>query len=176
MTAIGDAPAGLPARPRGRDLEAPELAQLARAIAMRPELWRPLVQHDPDERRYASLHVDRHLGIWVISWMRGHDTGFHDHDVSRVGLAVAAGAVTDERPVWGSPPRCIEAVAGDSWTCERDEIHRMRATGDEPTVTIHAYSPPLARMGVYRLERDAYVSRSPVGWDWHLRMGDGTAA
>jgi hypothetical protein len=72
----------------GATLTVVELKHVAETVAQHPEIWRPLVDHDAAERRYESLYVDDHLGVWVISWMPGHDTGYHDHDGSRGAVAV----------------------------------------------------------------------------------------
>src|SRR3954463_7838237 len=80
------------ARPTGRDLTRPELRELARGLAARPDLWDHLIRHDPEARVYEELLRDDHVAVWLICWMRDHDTGFHDHDMSSGGVAVAAGA------------------------------------------------------------------------------------
>jgi predicted metal-dependent enzyme (double-stranded beta helix superfamily) len=152
----------------GRDLEPVELAELAESIAGQPDLWLPLVRHDPDQRRYESLYVDPHVGIWVISWMPGHDTGFHDHDVSSGGVAVASGMVAEERPRWGRSPERVEPGAGESIHFDNTEIHRMEHVGTEPAVTIHAYSPPIRCMGAYAVRPDGDIRRRTVEWDVRL--------
>jgi predicted metal-dependent enzyme (double-stranded beta helix superfamily) len=151
-----------------RELTAEGLARVSLDVVARPELWEPFVRFDPDERQYESLHVDEHVGIWVICWLPGQDTGFHDHDESCGGVAVARGTVREERPVWGVQPRRIDPVPGESFHFCESEIHRMANVSDAPAVTIHSYSPPLQRMGAYLLEDDGYVRRRPIPWDERL--------
>ena len=155
---------GLPGRP----LTVEELVGVVQALAEREELWRPFVEHDPAERRYASLYSDQHLGVWVICWMPGHDTGFHDHDGSNGAVAVTEGTIRHERPTLGPSPLRIEASAGTAFGFDGSELHRMVDASDQPTVTIHAYSPPLRSMGMYRVDEDGVVRRRSVGWDEHL--------
>jgi predicted metal-dependent enzyme (double-stranded beta helix superfamily) len=162
----------LPTGGPGRDLRPEELAALARAIAAEPALWRPLVEHDPDERRHESLFSDEHLGLWVISWMPGHDTGFHDHDGACGAVAVAEGTVREERPFRGSAPRRIDPSTGESFCFDATELHRMIDVSDEPAVTIHAYSPPIDRMGLYSVDDDGYVTRQSIPWDQTLDADD----
>jgi predicted metal-dependent enzyme (double-stranded beta helix superfamily) len=159
----------------GRRLETRELVAVVARLARLEELWRPLVDHDPCRRQYESLFLDEAIGIWVISWMPGHDTGFHDHDGSRGAVAVVEGTIREERPVWGRDPRRIDARAGECFSFDETELHRMVVVADEPVVTIHAYSLPLKAMGVYRVEDDGYVRRDSVAWDEHLEA-PGTAA
>jgi len=159
-----------------RVLESAELARVAEAVVATPELWRPHVRHDPSQRHYTSLYVDEHIGMWVICWMPGHDTGFHDHDISAGGVAVAEGSVCEERPVWGREPRRIDPEPGESFHFDPTEIHRVRNVRDEPAVTVHCYSPPLQRMGAYLVERDGYVRRRALAWDERLEARSGAAS
>ena len=72
-----------------------ELEELVRTIAGRPDLWRPLVVVDRERRRYELLYEDDRIDVWVLSWMPGQRTGFHDHDRSGVGLVCAQGELDE---------------------------------------------------------------------------------
>ena len=74
-----------------------ELRETLLEFAAQPERWLPLVRHDPDERTYVLLHRDERVELYVVCWMPGHDTGFHDHDESAAAIAVVEGAVSEER-------------------------------------------------------------------------------
>jgi predicted metal-dependent enzyme (double-stranded beta helix superfamily) len=151
-----------------RTLTEPEVADLAARIARREDLVRPLVQHRDEERHCASLHVDEHVGVWVISWMPGHDTGYHDHAGSHGAVAVVEGAVREERPTWNGAPRVREAGTDEAFAFSEADIHRVYAVGTEPAVTVHVYSPPLEAMTVYRELEDGTVESSTVRWDQTL--------
>src|SRR4051794_37588310 len=84
----------IPAQPQ---LAAAELEQIAIAIRDRPELWEPLLVVDPTHRRYRLLFEDERTDIWVLCWMPGQSTGFHDHDISDVGIAVAQGMIVERQ-------------------------------------------------------------------------------
>ena len=129
-----------------------------RAWADRPQRWRPLVRHDPAERTFALLHRDEQLEIYVVCWMDGHDTGFHDHEESAASILVLEGAVLEERLALG---RTLSATLTPGATIEvaREAIHRVRHAGDAPAVTLHAYSPPLARVGTYEFAQDGALLR-----------------
>ncbi len=77
----------------GRDLEPSELRRLVADYAQRPELWRHLIHHDPEARTYEQIERDEHVGVWLLCWMKDHDTGFHDHDLSSGGIAWISAAV-----------------------------------------------------------------------------------
>ena len=152
-----------------RDLDQPELERLVQELAAQPERWRHLVTHRPDERTYAELHRDEHVAIWLICWMNDHDTGYHDHDLSAGAVAVVAGRVREERLVLGGGTADRECGAGEAFSFAASDIHRVRHAGDEPAVTIHAYSPPLWRMGAYEVAPTGELRRHSVSYAEELR-------
>ena len=159
----------LPELATGRDLDCEALRRLVAAIADRPELWAPLVTLDPTRRRFEQLRRDGHVDVWVISWMSGHDTGFHDHDVSRGAVAVVAGEILEERLVLGGVPRELRHRAGDVFDFEASHVHRMCQDSAAPAVTVHAYSPPLWRMGAYAFAEDGTLRRESISYAEELR-------
>ena len=126
-----------------------DLQDVVRDLAARPESWEHLVRHDEGERVFQLLHRDDALEVWLICWMPGHDTGFHDHDDAKAAITVAQGRVRELRLAIGSEPIDRAFSEGDMLVVEPSVIHRVVHAGDEPAVTIHAYSPPLERMGAY---------------------------
>jgi quercetin dioxygenase-like cupin family protein len=165
---ITDGPHALGLDLPDRDLDRSELERVATTIAGREELWRPLAEFGGSERHFESLHADWHVGIWVISWKPGNDTGFHDHDGSAGAVAVATGQIRIEIPRWGADALSIDASAGEVSSFGPSEIHRMVNVSGATAVTVHVYSPPLDRMGMYRVE-DGHVRRRRVPWDEELK-------
>jgi predicted metal-dependent enzyme (double-stranded beta helix superfamily) len=162
-------------RPHGRDLSEEQLRGVATQIATRPALWLQYVQHDSTQRTYKQLLRDDHLDVWLLCWSHDHDTGFHDHDLSAGAVAVVAGSVREERLVLGKPvdaPIARIADAGSSFTFGASDIHRVLHAGTEPAVTIHAYSPPLTRMGSYTIEPSGQLRRHAVSHEQELRQLD----
>ena len=51
-------------------------------------------------------------------------------------------------------------------------MHRVHGVGDEPAVSIHAYSPPLQRLGVYEAGADGALRRETVSASHELRAAD----
>ena len=156
-------------RPLGRDLRQEELVALARSVAATPALWRHLVAHDPDRRHYAELLRDVHVALWVICWTNEQDTGFHDHDLSAGAVAVAAGAVREDRLALGGAPRSRVVDAGGAFSFSAADIHRVRHVPGTDAVTIHAYSPPLWRMGAYEVRADGSLARHAMSYAEELR-------
>jgi cysteine dioxygenase type I len=152
-----------------RDLDRCELRHLVAGIAADPERWRVLVRRGTAGRAFEQLWRDEHVDVWVISWMHGSDTGFHDHDVSRGAVAVVEGEVVEERLVLGGLPRRLHHGAGDVFDFDASHVHRMRQVCDAPAVSIHAYSPPLWRMGAYATAPDGTLRRRSISYAEELR-------
>ena len=156
--------------PSGRQLERHELRGLVADLASRPELWRHLVEHDPAQRTYRQLWRDEDVAAWLICWMHDHDTGFHDHDLSAGAATVVAGAVAEERLVLGGAPLVRRFGPGDTFDFAASDIHRVMHVGDAPAVTLHAYSPPLQRMGAYAVREDGLLARHSVSYTEELHQ------
>lgn len=155
-------------RPRGRDLDGAELQRLVEELARAPWLWRELIEHDPRKRVYRELLGDDHVTAWLICWDGGHDTGFHDHDASAGAVAVVDGAVHEQRLTLGGPPLQRTFSAGESFHFAARDIHRVRHAGAAPAVTLHAYSPPLRRMGAYEISAEGVLARRPMSYEEEL--------
>lgn len=148
--------------PPGRDLERPELADLATLIGRAPDVWRHLVAHDPGKRYYTQLYRDAHVDIWLICWMDDQKTGYHDHDVSSGGVYVCAGSLVEDRfriTSGGLEHASRIRQAGESFVFDAAYIHGMRHAGGPPASSIHCYSPPLWRMGYYEEDGQGSLSR-----------------
>jgi predicted metal-dependent enzyme (double-stranded beta helix superfamily) len=146
-----------------------ELRRVAKGYAERPDLWRHLVRHDPTERTYEELHRDERHGIWLLCWMTDHDTGFHDHDVSAGAVAVVEGQVREDRLAIGRTPVTRTLGPGAVFDFQASDIHRVLHGGGGPAVTIHAYSPPLWRMGAYEIGSSGQLRRHSVSYAEELR-------
>jgi hypothetical protein len=140
-------------------LTSEELEEIAVGIVGRPELWEPLVRTDAEHRRYELVYEDDRMDAWVLSWMPGQGTGFHDHYISGVGLCCAAGGVREDLLVYGGNDIELHLRAGDSRRGGPGYIHRVRHELGVPAVTIHVYSPPLDWVGQYRLAENGIVRR-----------------
>jgi predicted metal-dependent enzyme (double-stranded beta helix superfamily) len=152
----------------GRDLSGEELARLALDLAAQPELWRDHVRHDPRHRVFHKVLATEHVTAWLICWMPGHDTGFHDHDGSGGAVAVIAGEVREERLRLGAVPASSVAAAGELLRFGPADIHRVMHHGTAPTVTLHAYSPALRRMGQYSFDDEGRLLRIALDEDTEL--------
>ena len=152
-----------------------QLRDLVARIAADPDRWRHLVHHGTGERQFEQLWRDDQVDIWVISWASGNDTGFHDHDVSSGAVAVVEGELIEERLVLGGAPRRFRHRAGEVFDFDAAHVHRMLQDSATPAVSIHAYSPPLWRMGSYAVAPDGTLSRRSISYAEELRPAEAMA-
>jgi predicted metal-dependent enzyme (double-stranded beta helix superfamily) len=159
----------LPVRPSDV-LSIPELRALTQQLAGDPSAWRHLVRHDADARIFERLLAEPSVEAWLICWMPGHDTGFHDHDVSSGAVAVIEGQVREDRLILGRSSALTRRYsAGDLFDFSPTDIHRVVHDGPTPTVTLHVYSPRIARPGAYSVSNEGVLRRHPVPGDKELR-------
>jgi mannose-6-phosphate isomerase-like protein (cupin superfamily) len=146
-----------------------ELERFVAALASSPERWSHAVRHAGDARVYEQIWDDEDVNAWVICWSEDQDTGFHDHDESAAAITVISGSVREDRFTVGGSPRSREVGPGETFTVPPVAIHRVLHTGDGPAVTIHAYSPPLARTGAYRVGTEGELERESLPLQAELR-------
>jgi predicted metal-dependent enzyme (double-stranded beta helix superfamily) len=122
------------------------LRQIVQGLAAREHEWLSLVRYDLDRRWYKRLTWDDDHEVWLLSWLPGQRTGFHDHGDSSGAFAVARGALR-ERAAPGRRPGTSTAVPrGEVRSFGPWYIHDVINTSVRPAVSVHAYSPPLATM------------------------------
>ena len=160
----------IPALPGGT-LSRPELKAWVAEMAERPELWQHLVEHGGGQRHYASLYRDSDIDVWLLCWDTTDDTGWHDHDISSGAVAVVAGAVSEANPRMNGEPVKRVVTEGSVFHFGPDHIHRMGGHIDG-SVSIHAYSPPLWRMGQYSIGTNGVMRRQSVSYADELRPMD----
>jgi hypothetical protein len=131
------------------------LASVVGAIAASPALWRPLVQFRAGRRWYCRLDQsdpDPACELWLLSWLPGQRTGFHDHGDAAGAFAVADGDLLEStaRPGRRAVARrslATGAVRSFGPACRHD----VGNAGDGPAVSVHAYSPALSLMRQYEM-------------------------
>src|SRR4051812_12880715 len=125
-----------------------ELARYADRIAHQRELWEPHLDLDAGVRTYASVHRDDDVDVWAIFWLPEADTGWHDHDISSGAVHVVEGALDEHALTLGRPDLARRHEAGATFTFSPSHIHRVTCSVPR-AISIHAYSPPLLRLGQY---------------------------
>jgi hypothetical protein len=154
-----------------RNLERHELQELVDGLANEPDRWRPHVSFSDDERVFVSLYRDDYVDIWLLCWTRVNDTGFHDHDISSGAVRVLEGALSEATPRIAGEAAVRLVPAGGSFSFGPEHIHRL-AGAEERSVSIHAYSPPLWRLGQYSIDSDGVMRRVSISYADELRPLD----
>ncbi|UXA16959.1 cysteine dioxygenase family protein [Mycobacterium sp. SMC-4] len=108
------------------------------------------------ERWFTRLHGNDELDVWLISWVPERSTELHDHGGSLGAVTVVSGALRETR--WdGSTLRDRALNAGDQAAFPLGWVHDVVWAPDTvtvdaapgPTLSVHAYSPPLTAMSYY---------------------------
>ena len=154
-----------------RSLSQRELAELVENLAACPQLWADEVTYSGGQRHYASIHRDEYVDIWLICWSPGNDTGWHDHDISSGAVRVVRGALTESNlRIGGMHVRAV-VTEGCSISFGPDHIHRLTSEAQQ-TISLHAYSPPLWRLGQYTIDDGGVMRRVSVCYADELRPLD----
>jgi rhodanese-related sulfurtransferase len=131
-----------------------ELANIVSRFASADE-WMNRVRLRTDQRWYERLYHGADNDIWVISWLPGQSTGFHDHGESSGALVVATGILEEHRP----GEQTLSIHPGRPRSFGPDYAHDVRNVSLAPAISIHAYSPPLNEMNEYELDGSRLVPR-----------------
>lgn len=139
-----------------RILSPQQLAAEVRRLTATPARWVARVRLDPEGRWYERIHGDDGYEVWLITWLPGQSTGFHDHGSSAGAFGV----------VWGSLDECVVPRGGARVQVNQVTSGKVRAFGqhyvhdvrnsatNSVAVSVHAYSPPLSTMTRYDLTPD----------------------
>ena len=148
-------------------LGARQLGDVVRRLAANPVEWLSRVRLNPAGRWYERIHLDDSHEVWVISWLPGQATGFHDHGGSSGAFAVVWGTLTERRVAGGVVKGQVLArpvEAGGSRAFGPRYIHDVRnAAPSAVAVSVHAYSPPLPEMTRYDLTPGGLVKLETEG-------------
>ena len=158
-----------------RNLERPELESLVDEFAQAKSSWRGSVAFSDDERHFVSLYRDEHVDVWLICWTPANDTGWHDHDISSGAVRVLDGALIESTPRIGGEHTLRTVPAGETFSFGPEHIHRISG-GRARSVSLHAYSPPLWRLGQYTIDSIGVMRRMSVSYAEELRSDQANLA
>lgn len=131
------------------------LVEIATRLAGQHELWEPLVRYDPVSRYYARLAHEPDFEAWLLTWVPGQGTDWHDHGGSAGAFVVVRGELTERTATVSQtgPPRIVDEPRALSEGSLRafgtKHIHQVTNNGWEPAVSVHVYSPALVEMNSY---------------------------
>jgi predicted metal-dependent enzyme (double-stranded beta helix superfamily) len=155
-----------------------QLAAEVRRLTSVPAEWVARVRLDPAGRWYQQVKVTDACELWLISWLPGQSTGFHDHGGASGAFGVVWGELDEHmvpRGAAGSagaaaaPGSAVRAIsAGMVRSFSAHHVHDVRnSSADSVAVSVHAYSPPLSAMTRYELTTGGLVPvRTEGADDW----------
>jgi predicted metal-dependent enzyme (double-stranded beta helix superfamily) len=157
-----------------RLMGARQLEDVVRRHAASPADWLSRVRLNAGDRWYERIHLDASHEVWVISWLPGQGTGFHDHGGSAGAFAVVWGTLLEWRVAGpelteSAEPTLVRPVsAGGARSFGPRYIHDVRNEAAATiAVSVHAYSPPLPAMTRYELTAAGLVrqeTQAAVRW------------
>jgi DMSO/TMAO reductase YedYZ molybdopterin-dependent catalytic subunit len=141
--------------------ERPPLAELRQRVADLRLTPADVTEHI----RFSDRGYQRNLvrsspnyNVWIMCWKNGQRSPVHDHAASACAVRVLRGTLTETRYVF-APNGAIKAVgsceveAGGICAAQDAHMHQIAnlQAGNADLVTLHIYTPPLARMNTYSL-------------------------
>jgi Cysteine dioxygenase type I len=143
---------------RVRALGPARLGQLVAGFTEAAGDWRHLVRFERGRRWYRRLYSAEDHEVWLLSWLPGQQTGFHDHGDAAGAFAVAEGELQEREAAAGRPwIRSRDVPAGRGRSFGSRHVHDVRNISVGPAVSIHAYSPPLSAMRRYEMTSTGLV-------------------
>jgi predicted metal-dependent enzyme (double-stranded beta helix superfamily) len=133
------------------------LTEMVRTAAAGDQ-WPGLVRYTEHERWYQRLARGDGHEVWLLAWLPGQRTGFHDHLGSAGAFTVLLGSLQERTVRPGAArPAARQLAAGGVRSFGPQHVHEVVNASAVPAVSIHAYSPPLAGMRRYELSQRGLV-------------------
>jgi predicted metal-dependent enzyme (double-stranded beta helix superfamily) len=128
-----------------------QLAAEVRRLTSAPAEWVARVRLDPEGRWYEQIRVNDACELWLISWLPGQSTGFHDHGGANGAFGVVWGQLDEHVVARGAAISAASPVpAGEVRSFGPRYVHDVRnSSAGSVAVSVHAYSPPLSAMTKY---------------------------
>jgi len=158
-------PAALPAVAGPTRLRLPDLLQIADqeadgVLSGRYDHLLPAGGIPSNGRWFTRLYSNDELDVWLISWAPGETTELHDHSGSLGAMTLLSGALHEFR--WaGNELLRRRLTEGDQAAFPLGWVHDVTwapsrvGPSHTPTLSVHAYSPPLTAMSYYEVtEKD----------------------
>jgi DMSO/TMAO reductase YedYZ molybdopterin-dependent catalytic subunit len=141
--------------------ERPPLAELRDRVARLSITCADVADHVRfSERGYQRnlVRAGEWYNVWVMCWKNGQRSPVHDHAASGCTVRVLRGTLTETRYTF-APNGAVKATGsrelaeGAICAAQDAEMHQIAnlQAGNADLVTLHIYSPPLARMSTYSL-------------------------
>jgi cysteine dioxygenase type I len=143
-------------------------------LAEQRRLWEPLITFDPWSRHYVRLPSGSGVEAWLLTWLPGQGTEWHDHGGSAGAFLPVRGTLTERQAMVqpDEPPRIRPEIrtigTGMLRPFGTKHVHRVTNEGVEAAVSLHAYAPALVEMNEYAMDGDRLrlVAAQRAGQSW----------
>jgi predicted metal-dependent enzyme (double-stranded beta helix superfamily) len=144
-----------------------QLAAEVRRLTATPAEWVARVRLDPEGRWYEQIRVNDAYELWLISWLPGQSTGFHDHGGANGAFGVVWGQLDEHLVARGAAVSAPNPISsGTVRSFGPRHIHDVRnSSPGTVAVSVHAYSPPLSAMTRYDLTPEGLKPLGTEGQD-----------
>ena len=134
------------------------LRRVVTDLAAREQQWLNLVRYTEESRWYQRLARADDYEVWLLSWLPGQGTGFHDHGGSSGAFTVTQGALQELTAPDGRPnPVAATMTQGAARSFGPWYVHHVINASAQPAVSVHAYSPPLESMRRFGFSPDGQI-------------------
>jgi len=151
------------------------LVEVLTRLAEQRALWEPLIKFDPVSRHYVRLASEHDFEAWLLTWVPGQGTDWHDHGGSAGAFLTVRGTLTEQQAMVrrDGPPRVVsghrEFPVGTLRPFGIKHIHKVTNNALEPAVSLHVYAPALVEMNAYELLDGDWLRQADsqlVGRNW----------
>lgn len=128
-----------------------------------------IAQYVPEQRWWARLALTSGMELWLLSWLPGQGTAPHDHGGASGSFTVLTGSLVEHYRYPGGPIQSATRPEKVSVAFGAGRAHQVRNRGTVPSLSVHAYSPPLVPTREYVSLNDIPAEipplpRQPASW------------
>ena len=123
-----------------------ELADIAASVAA-GDCWAAHARVDAQRRHHVRLFGTDVYEAWLLGWASGQHVGMHDHGDAAGAFFVLTGHLREALPQ--RRRSVLDLSAGATGVVAPGQLHDVGNASDTPALSIHVYSPPLAKMTFY---------------------------
>jgi len=105
--------------------------------------------------------------VWLLSWLPGQRTGFHDHGESSGALTVARGALRERIALGRRAGPSVPVARGEVRSFGARYVPDVINASAQSAVSVHAYSPPPTSMRRFEFGpggRERVVTETAARW------------
>ncbi|HQU83113.1 MAG TPA: cysteine dioxygenase family protein [Pyrinomonadaceae bacterium] len=109
------------------------------------------------EEKYMRNLVFRNdfVEILVLGWIPEQESLIHDHDGSHGVVRVFEGSIVETKFHWDEDMKIrkgeqLEATKGMMTSVGEPDIHHLKNTSAQNSLTVHVYAPPLKRLHIFK--------------------------